>query len=119
VVEIVGLSVFIGFLASSAGALGATLSIITRMGKVQLDCLSGRPLHYMEGASRVIAGALSGLLVYLALLSGQLLPGLLNATNPQVAMLFAAFAAGASERWAPSIVSRLEGAALRARETIR
>ena len=117
--ELLGPVVFDGLLACAAGTLGATLSIITRMGKVQLDCLSGRPLHYMEGASRVVAGGLSGVLVYLALLSGQLLPVILKAGDPQVAVLFAAFVAGASERWAPSIVSRVEGAGARSRDTQR
>jgi len=119
VIPIVGLSLFHGLLAGALGAAGAMLSIITRMGKVQLDCLSGKPLHYMEGSSRVVAGSLSGGLVYLALLSGQLLPGLVSAGNSQVAMLFAAFVAGASERWAPSIVSRLDGRESRVRDLQR
>lgn len=115
-VEILGYVAFDGLLACVAGALGATLSIISRMGKVQLDCLSGMPLHYMEGASRVAAGSLSGLVAYFALKSGQVLPDLLNAGDPRVVILFAAMVAGASERWAPSIISRFEGADSKSRE---
>jgi hypothetical protein len=109
VIENLGATAFRAVLAAAAGAMGATLSIIMRMGKLQLDCLSGKPLHYVEGVSRVAAGALSGLLVFLAVESGQLLPMLLKSAGGHIAILFAAIAAGASERWAPSIVSKFEG----------
>jgi len=69
-------------------------------------------LHYMEGTSRVIAGSLSGLLMYFAVISGQLLPALLESSNPELAILFVAILSGASERWAPSIVSHLESGAI-------
>ena len=110
-IKSIGTIAFEAILACVAGALGATLSIIMRMGKVHLDSLSGRSLHYMEGASRVIAGSLSGLLVFLAFMSGQILPALMKSGNAHVAILLIALVAGASERWAPSIVSRLESSA--------
>jgi hypothetical protein len=108
-----GVMAFYALLAGTAGALGATLSIIMRMGKLHHDCRSGKALHYMEAVSRVAAGSLSGLLVFLAIESGQFLPLLVKASGVPIAVIFAAMAAGASERWAPSIVSKFESTAQR------
>ena len=63
-------------LAAVAGAAGALLSVILRSGKLAFDPSSGRLLHYLEGASRIWAGALSGAFVSLAVKSDVVLGAL-------------------------------------------
>lgn len=53
-------------LSATAGSLGALRSVIGRTGRLTYDCSAGRALHYLEGASRIWAGALSGSIVALA-----------------------------------------------------
>jgi hypothetical protein len=97
------------FLASSAGATGALLSVILRSGKLNFDPSSGRILHYLEGASRIWAGALSGIVVTLAIKSGIFL-GTIASAQTNTFVILAAVAAGASERFATSIISKIESA---------
>ncbi|RZF23466.1 hypothetical protein EVC45_44375 [Paraburkholderia sp. UYCP14C] len=65
-------------LSGPAGALGALLSIILRTGKINVDYTAGKLLHWCEAGSRIIAGAISGVLVSLAVLSGMLLSPIAN-----------------------------------------
>ena len=95
-------------LAAAAGAGGALLSVIGRTGRLHLDCSAGRRLHYLEGVSRIWAGGLSGFLAGLAVKSEILLAPLTRAGKQDTVMLLAAFAAGAGERLATSIISRLD-----------
>ena len=96
-------------LAAAAGAVGALLSVIWRSGKLKFDATAGKSLHYLEGASRIGAGAISGILAGLAVKSGIIL-GTLAEGNDRVnlIMLIAAMAAGWGERLAPSIISTFE-----------
>ena len=59
--------------AVAAGSAGALLSVIARSGKLKFDSSAGRRLHYLEGASRIWAGGLSGFVVALAMQSGFIL----------------------------------------------
>jgi hypothetical protein len=97
-------------MASVTGAIGALLSVIGRSGNLKFDCSAGRGLHYLEGASRIWAGALSGVLVALAVKAEILLTALTRSDKMSVVMVLAAFAAGASERLAPSLMSKFEAA---------
>jgi hypothetical protein len=95
-------------LASVAGALGALLSVITRSGKLKLDSAAGKWLHYLEGGSRIWAGALSGFLVSLAVRYEIIFAPFARGEKMPGAMLIAAFVAGAGERLASSIISKFE-----------
>ena len=95
-------------LACIAGALGAVLSMIFRMGKSFPSSEAPWLLHVMEAVSRVFAGSLSGFLIASAIASGLILPLIEEPRNLHLAMLIAATTAGASERWAPSLIARLE-----------
>jgi hypothetical protein len=90
------------------GALGALLSVIVRSGKIKFDPSSGRPLHVLEASSRICAGALSAIVVILAVKSGLILSALVNATNLPYVLFLAAAGAGSVERYATSIISRFE-----------
>jgi hypothetical protein len=92
-------------MAAVMGATGALLSVIARTGALKFDCSSGSRLHYLEGASRICAGALSGVVVGLAIISGIFLAPLTHGEKSHGIMMLAAFAAGAVERLATSIIS--------------
>ncbi len=104
----IGESVPLSALVCFMGALGAMLSIILRMGRAALDCSSGRGLHYLESASRIVAGSLSALALFLAVKSGLLLPQAIQPNAQPWVLLLLAFVAGASERLAPSVISKVE-----------
>ena len=88
------------------GAVGALFSILVRMGDSHLDPSAGPSLHWMEGAARVLAGAVGAgvcqLAVHLSLILGVLKDGGLPA------MLFVGLIAGASERLVPALIKRVE-----------
>ena len=95
-------------LAAVAGASGALLSVIWRSGLIKFDCSAGRALHFLEGASRIWAGALSGVLVALAVKSEFILAPLTRGGHALTVIMLAAFATGAGERLATSIISTLK-----------
>jgi hypothetical protein len=90
-----------------AGAVGAMVSVMTRMrqeGGVTLDYEVGGALIVMLGAFRPVLGAIFGVLAYFALASGFL--GI-TPPSPSTAFFFYAvfaFAAGFSERFAHVIL---------------
>jgi hypothetical protein len=94
-------------LSGCAGALGALVSVIGRTGKQQFDSSAGRCLHYLEASSRICAGAISGILVGLAVRAGLLLTAVVHNGNLAPVVILAALASGASERFATSIIADL------------
>jgi hypothetical protein len=97
-------------MAAVAGSLGALLSVIGRTGKLNLDCAAGRWLHYMEGASRIWAGAISGMVVAIAIRTEMILAPLSRVEKLPAVTMLAALAAGAAERFAASIISTISAA---------
>ena len=95
-------------LAMVAGALGALLSVIWRSGKLSFACSAGKQLHYLEGASRIWAGALIGILTGLAVRYGIVLAPLAHGAGLHGIMLLTAFSAGSGERLATSIISEFD-----------
>ncbi|MDR3492160.1 MAG: hypothetical protein P4M12_09005 [Gammaproteobacteria bacterium] len=95
-------------LASVAGTQGALLSVITRSGKLKLNCSAGMWLHHLEGGSRIWAGALSGFLVSLAVRHEIVFAPLTRGNKMTGVMLIAGFVAGYGERLASSIISKFE-----------
>lgn len=107
--DILGMTIIWLIVAAAAGAMGALLSVILRSGRLNVDPSSGRLLHYLEGASRIWAGSLSAIVVAVASKAGLVL-GALGGANKEYLLLLAAIAAGASERLATSIISRIDPA---------
>lgn len=95
-------------LATCFGTLGALFSVITRTGKLKFDCSAGIVLHCLEGSSRIIAGAISGLLVALAVKSEIILGPFAQGHHAHVVLILAALAAGTGERLATSIISKFD-----------
>jgi hypothetical protein len=97
-------------IAAALGALGALLSVIWRSGELKFDCSSGRRLHHLEAGSRIVAGAISGLLLALAV-KYQIILGAFSAGDKMTGvMMIAALAGGSGERLASSIISKLDTA---------
>lgn len=101
--------VFFLVCSAGAGALGAILSMIFRMGNNFPTSEAPRRLHILEATARVLAGCLSGLLVAGSVNMGLILATFGDAGHLHVTMLVAAMASGASERWAPSLITQLSG----------
>jgi hypothetical protein len=95
------------FLSAVAGGTGALLSVILRSGQLNVAPSVGRWLHYLEGGSRIAAGALSGMITWLAIQSGLFLGGFKESKSSSVVLLVA-MAAGASERLATSIIAKID-----------
>lgn len=104
----VGDTLFWLIITSVAGASGALLSIIMRMGKTSLDCSAGKTLHQLESASRIVAGMISAVIAALAVYAEIIFPVLSKHGNARAFLVLFAMIAGASERWAPSIIEKLE-----------
>jgi len=104
-----GESVYFLVMSGAAGSLGAVMSMIFRMGHSFPTSESPKALHILEAISRVFAGCLSGLLIAGSIKIGLILPAFREAGQMHLAMLIAGMASGASERWAPSLIARLEG----------
>lgn len=107
-INIFGETLYYSMLASFTGALGALLSVILRMGKSNLDFNASKKLHYLEGSSRVVAGMISALIVALCIQTGILLPIFAKIESTHLAMILGGLIAGSSERFAPSIINKLD-----------
>lgn len=62
----------------------------------------------LSGASRIVAGMISAVLSGLAIYAEVLFPALVRHGNARFFLVFTALIAGASERWAPSIIESME-----------
>jgi hypothetical protein len=107
-IKILGESVFIVSLSMVSGAIGALLSIIFRMGNESIDCLAGKELHELESMYRIIAGMLSAFLASLLIRSEIFLPVFSKMRHLDLSIIAIGFIAGMSERFAPSILAKLE-----------
>ncbi|HEY1774015.1 MAG TPA: hypothetical protein VGH91_12575 [Gammaproteobacteria bacterium] len=92
-----------------SGCIGAVLFIVLRLGKQPVvDSTAERHLHYLEGFARVAGGGLAGVLVGVMIKLGLVLPMFSQLKEETLAMCAAAMVAGASERLAAGIVTRVE-----------
>lgn len=108
VITILGRNGFMLLLAACCGAVGAMLSIIVRSGNLKFSASAGRGLHYLEASSRVSAGAISGVIVFLAIKSELLLSPFFHGQGNPMLLFLAPLAAGAGERMATSIISKFD-----------
>jgi hypothetical protein len=108
----IGSAAFWLILCAGAGSLGALLSVISRSGGLQFDASSGKLLHYFEGSSKIIAGAISGVVVGIAVKSGLILTPLFQGGKEGFILLLSAVAAGSAERFAASIISNVSSLGL-------
>lgn len=100
-----------------AGCVGAVLFIVLRLGSQPVvDSTAERHLHYLEGFARVVGGGLAGVLVGVMVKLGLVLPLFAKLDQQTLAMCAAAMIAGASERLAAGIVTKVENGELKKKE---
>ena len=87
---------------------GACLSIILRSGNLKNASYAGQQLHFIESGCRLIGGFITGQIVYLGIKSGILFSNLIGNSNSQYMICLLALLAGASERFAPSIITKID-----------
>ncbi|CAJ0785122.1 hypothetical protein [Ralstonia chuxiongensis] len=102
-----GVNAFWLLLSGCGGAIGALFSVIARSGKLEFDVGAGKRLHYVEGSSRIVAGAISGLVVGMTVRS-DLVFGAFARDHLSLVTILAAIAAGTGERLATSIISKFD-----------
>lgn len=107
-IQVFGPTPYLLFLATCAGALGALLSIILRIGSLSFDVGAERRLHYVEGSMRIVAGGIAGILAGALVKLGVFLPFLSQAGFTTTAVCATALIAGASERFVPTIIARMD-----------
>jgi len=91
------------------GCVGALLFVIMRLGKQpKVDSTAERHLHYIEGVARIAAGGIAGILVGGMVKLGLILPVFTQAGMQSLSMCIAAMIAGASERMAAGIITKVE-----------
>ncbi|WP_027867756.1 hypothetical protein [Massilia alkalitolerans] len=87
------------------GFVGALLSIVFRMGKTSFDFGAKQRLHYWEACMRVIVGGIAAMVAVFAVKAKLLFGGLVNPDNEVMFLMFLSVAAGALEKWIPSLIA--------------
>jgi hypothetical protein len=100
-------------LSGLAGALGAFLSMVFRMGTAMPTSEAPCRLHILEAFSRILAGAISGVLISSFVKIGLLFPLAAETLDLELTMVVFGLAAGISEKWVPSIVEKLPESTLK------
>lgn len=99
-------------IGTGLGSLGAFISILLRIAKLNIDSLAGMPVHLFEGAIRIIAGT-AGALLFAVAIKSNLILGAINSQEKSLALLVAiCLVAGASERLVPNLIKNIEGTVL-------
>lgn len=109
-IGLIGETAFWLLFAACAGAIGALFSVISRSGHLGVDASAGEDLHKVEARSRIAAGAFSGLVVGLAIMTDMIFGALTKGGHLHVVIVLGALAGGAGERLASSIISKLDSA---------
>lgn len=104
-------------ICGAAGAVGALLSVISRSGALAFDAIAGRKLHFVEAASRITTGMISGVIAGFAIKSGIALKQVFDASQGQYFLLLAACGVGAGERYVGSIISDVNSFGLRGKDS--
>jgi hypothetical protein len=95
-------------MGGTLGGVGALLSVMQRSRSLDLEPAAGKVLHYMEGAARIIVGSIGAVLMALAF-KGDLVLGFASShEKAPVLLAVISLIAGASERFVPSFIERIE-----------
>jgi hypothetical protein len=115
IARLAGTDAFEVGLGGLAGALGAFISILTRLAqpdRIKVDAGAGAAIHRLECGARIAAGMAGALLTALAV-KADLLLGFAKSANHHFAFLMViCIVAGASERFVPGLIKRVETSAL-------
>ena len=109
VTEQIGRIPFLMTLCFWAGCVGALLFVVLRFGTYhKVDSTAEKHLHYLESIARIVGGGIGGVLVGGTVKLGLILPVFGQTGTETLAMCAAAMVAGASERLAAGIVTKVE-----------
>jgi hypothetical protein len=109
IIGYIGRTPFLLSLCFCAGCIGAVLFVVLRFGKQpNVDSTAERHLHYLEGIARIVGGGIAGILVGGMVKLGLILPIFGQSGMESLAMCAAAMLAGASERLAAGIITKVE-----------
>lgn len=109
VTDVIGTTAFLLSLCFWAGCVGALLFVVMRFGKQpRVDSTAEKHLHYLEALARIVGGGIAGVLVGGMVKLGLILPVFGQTGMETLAMCAAAMIAGASERLAAGIVTKVE-----------
>jgi hypothetical protein len=109
IIGFIGQTQFLLSLCFFAGCIGALLFVVLKLGKQpNADSTAERHLHYLEGVARIVGGGIAGVLIGGMVKLGLILPVFSQAGMETLAMCIAAMLAGASERLAAGIITKVE-----------
>lgn len=107
ILKSLGINFYLGTLGFVGGCLGALFSIILRLGNQHLDCSPGKKLHFLEGVSRIFAGGIAGVILAFLVKLEVIFSLLTKKDILSISMFVTGLISGASERLAPSIISKI------------
>jgi len=103
----IGFAAFFVVIAMAAGGLGAFLSIVSRLGKLEVDPLADKTHHRAESVCRILVGCVAALPASLSVYLGIVMP-IFTATNRMAAgMVLVGFMAGMLERYTPNLLIQM------------
>lgn len=109
IIGYIGRTPFLLSLCFCAGCIGAVLFVVLRLGKQpNANSSAERHLHYLEGIARIVGGGIAGVLVGGMVKMGLILPVFGQSGMESLAMCAAVMLAGASERLAAGIITKVE-----------
>ena len=109
ITERIGPTAFLLSLCFWSGCIGALLFVVLRLGGTQkVDSTAEKHLHYLEAVARIVGGGIAGILVGGMVKLGLFLSLFGQTGKETLAMCTAAMIAGASERLAAGIVTKVE-----------
>lgn len=94
--------------SSGFAILGACLSIILRSGNLFHASYAGEKLHFVECLSKLLGGAITGLIIFFSIKSNLIFASIITVDNSHYLYPLFSLLAGASERFTPSIISNFE-----------
>lgn len=107
-IDYLGRTPFLLALCFWAGCVGALLFVVLRLGtQTRVDSTAEKHLHYAEATARVVGGGIAGILIGALVKLGLILPVFGQTGMEALAMCAAAVIAGASERLAAGIVTKI------------
>jgi hypothetical protein len=115
IARLTGADAFEVGLGCIAGALGAFISILIRLARpdgIKVDAGAGAAIHCLECAARIAAGMAGALLSALAIKADLFLGFAKSADHHLAFLLMTCIVAGASERFVPGLIKRVETSAI-------
>lgn len=117
IMKLAGETAYLVSMCFWAGCIGALMFVLLRLGKQpQVDSTAQKHLHYLEALSRIVGGGIAGMLLGGTVKLGLIVPIFAQGNLQTLAMWVLAMVAGASERLAAGIVTKVENGETRSDE---